>query len=193
MKFPYRWGIVGYPDQGHTQGSDITHIQHGYPEARGDLWLQGDWSERLRLRLPEFTFSLHIWWAFWWKLFWDLIWFRNKSISFLSILISSVLFSPKSRSFLWGVVVPGCGGLGGAHLHPAASFHPHHPRTEQEVRQEVRIRWVHLVVLKLLSHSSWTGLEDRKYDSYLLGVSPECWVVNQRKMFGATGDAESIS
>lgn len=48
--------------------------------------------------------------------------------------------SPKSGAVLRGVVVPGRGGAGRAHLHPAAGFHPHHQRTEQEVRQEVGIR-----------------------------------------------------
>lgn len=50
------------------------------------------------------------------------------------------VFSPESVSVLRGVVVPGRGGAGRAHLHPAAGFHPHHQRTEQEVRQEVGIR-----------------------------------------------------
>lgn len=52
FKLHYRWGIVGYSNQGHPQGSDITHIQHGYPKARGQLRLQGNWSERLWLWLP---------------------------------------------------------------------------------------------------------------------------------------------
>lgn len=49
LKLPYRWGIVGYLNQGHPQGSDITYIQHGYPKARGQLWFPCNWSERLRL------------------------------------------------------------------------------------------------------------------------------------------------
>lgn len=56
------------------------------------------------------------------------------------------LSSPKSGSFLWGMVVPGRGGSSGTHLHSAASFHPHYQRTEQEVCKKVWIRWVHTVV-----------------------------------------------
>lgn len=54
-------------------------------------------------------------------------------------------FSSKSGTFLRGVVVPGGCGSGGAHLHPAAGFHPHYQGTEQKVCQEVRIRWVHTI------------------------------------------------
>lgn len=55
----------------------------------------------------------------------------------LKIECCVVYFSPKSGAFLRGVVVPGRGGFGGPHLHPAAGFHPHHQGPEQEVRQEV--------------------------------------------------------
>lgn len=156
----YRWGIVGYPNQGHPQGGDITHIQHGYPEARGQLRLQGHWSERLRVRLPQSAFSFDIWWAFLrFFIHWRNIHFqnyslnslrsfrqhRNKATLFLTSMNSNVCVSssPKSSAFLRGVVVSGRGGFGGAHLHPAAGLHPHYQRPEQEVRQEVRIRWVH--------------------------------------------------
>lgn len=149
---------MGYPDQGHSQGSDITHVQHGHPEARSQLRLQGHRSERLRLRLPESTFSFYIWWAFkclligkkkkWYRINFQTKWNPLKVIQTSQepwIPIFSPLSSPKSVAFLRGVVVPGRGGFGGAHLHPAAGFHPHYQRTEQEVRQEVGIRWAHTI------------------------------------------------
>lgn len=46
-------------------------------------------------------------------------------------------FSSESGPVLRGVVVLGGGGAGGAHLHPAAGFHPHHQGAEQEVRKEI--------------------------------------------------------
>lgn len=50
------------------------------------------------------------------------------------------VLSPESVSVLRGVVVPGGDRPGGPHLHPPARFHPHHPRPEQKIHKESRIR-----------------------------------------------------
>lgn len=69
------------------------------------------------------------------------LFFNNREFQLFPCFFSS----PKSGAFLRGVVVPGRGGLGGSHLHPAAGFHPHYQGPEQEVCQEVWIRWVHTI------------------------------------------------
>lgn len=74
-------------------------------------------------------------------------WLQQQQIPILTFFFFFLFFpfSSKSGTFLRGVVVPGGCGSGGAHLHPAAGFHPHYQGTEQKVCQEVRIRWVHTI------------------------------------------------
>ncbi|KAG7262790.1 hypothetical protein CRUP_016589, partial [Coryphaenoides rupestris] len=55
-----RRGSVGHPDQGHPQGSDLTHLRHGDPQARGQLRLPGHRGQRLWLRLAESALPVHI-------------------------------------------------------------------------------------------------------------------------------------
>lgn len=55
-------------------------------------------------------------------------------VQLLYVFFSS---SQKGGAILRGVVVLGGGGPGRSYLHPPSGLHPHHQRTEQEVRQEI--------------------------------------------------------
>lgn len=136
-----RWRLVGHLNQGHSQGSDIIHLQHGSIETGSQLWLPGHRGEWLWVRVSKPTVTIYI------RLVQTLSKLENQSeiiqrLIILMLYVSVFNSSTKSVSVLWGMVVSGGGGSGRPHFHPASSFHPHHQRPEQEICQEIWLKYV---------------------------------------------------